>query len=189
MSQDLFIRFNLFNSEAFKRLSMGQFRIYFRLSSKIKYFKARVRKKQKYYEDNPDIIYPMRKIAKDEDVHLSTVQKAISKLVELGFIDIVHRGSAYEGDYNVYNLSDRWRLYGTPSFVNSKVADCRVRGWRAFHAKKKEADNPPAIRDRNLEQKQTITKLMVIRKRSQAVMPDSIQAVSKKAYSQQIPVR
>jgi hypothetical protein len=185
MSQDLFIRFDLFNSKAFKNLSMGQFRIYFRLSSQKKYFKVKVRKKPKYCEDNPDIKYSMRKMAKDEGVHLSTVQKAISKLAEVGFIDIVHRGAAYEGDQNIYHLSDRWRLYGTPSFVNSKAAYSRMRGWRAYHNKNKEEFcNPPPNGDSKMEQKQTKKKLLVIRNKSKVVMPDRIQPVSEKSYSQ-----
>jgi predicted transcriptional regulator len=184
MSENLFIRFELFDSKAFKSLSMGQFRIYFKLASQIKSTKTKVRKRWKYVEDNPNIKYPMRKMAKDEGVHLSTVQKAISKLTEVGFIDIVHRGAAYEGDQNIYHLSDRWKLYGTPSFVNSKAAYSRMRGWRAYHMRnKKEACNPPPNGDSKMEQKQTKKKLLVIRNKSKVVMPDRIQPVSEKSYS------
>jgi DNA-binding transcriptional MocR family regulator len=138
-----------------------------------------VRKKQKYYEDNPDIRYAMRKMAKDEGINLSTVQKAISKLTEVGFIDIVHRGAAYEGDQNIYHLSDRWRLYGTPSFIISKPAYSRMRGWRAYHMKnRKESGNLLVNVDSKMEQKQTRKKLLVIRNKLKSVMPKSTQAVS-----------
>ncbi len=44
------------------------------------------------------------------------------KLVEVGFLEVVHQGGWYqkherEKDYSVYKFSERWRKYGTPEFV------------------------------------------------------------------------
>jgi hypothetical protein len=121
----------------------------------------------------------MRKLAKEEGVHLSTVQKAISKLIEVGLIDIVHRGAAYEGDQNIYQISDRWKLYGTNNFEESKPGYSRMRGWRAYHLKKKKkVCNPPVIENPEMEHIQKKKKLLVIRNKSKTVMPDSLQSVS-----------
>ena len=47
--------------------------------------------------------------------------RALSQLVERGFIDIVHpggglNGGAYQKDKSLYGLSERWRLWGTSGF-------------------------------------------------------------------------
>lgn len=48
--------------------------------------------------------------------------KNLKKLVEVGFLDMVHQGGWYRkhektSDYSVYKFSERWRKYGTPEFV------------------------------------------------------------------------
>jgi len=47
--------------------------------------------------------------------------RALSQLVEFGFVDVVHSGGgltggAYSKDKSLYGLSDRWRAWGTPAF-------------------------------------------------------------------------
>ena len=47
--------------------------------------------------------------------------KNLRKLVEVGFLDVVHQGGWYQKherakDYSVYKYSERWRKYGTPEF-------------------------------------------------------------------------
>lgn len=47
--------------------------------------------------------------------------KNLRKLVEIGFLEVVHQGGWYqkherEKDYSVYKYSERWRKYGTPEF-------------------------------------------------------------------------
>ena len=48
-------------------------------------------------------------------------KKSIDMLVEFGFIDIVRSGGVWK-KCNIYGLSERWRWYGTDSFVPGKKA-------------------------------------------------------------------
>ena len=48
--------------------------------------------------------------------------KNLNKLIEVGFLDLVHQGGWYRkhertSDYSVYSFSERWHRYGTPEFV------------------------------------------------------------------------
>lgn len=47
--------------------------------------------------------------------------KNLRKLIEIGFLDVVHQGGWYKKhekakDYSVYKFSERWRKYNTPEF-------------------------------------------------------------------------
>ena len=42
--------------------------------------------------------------------------KALRELHQAGFLDVYRAGSALKGDFSVYLLSDRWRLFGQPGF-------------------------------------------------------------------------
>jgi hypothetical protein len=72
------------------------------------------------YSDE-DFIFPYAEAA---FLGIGTTQycKNIKKLIEVGFLDLVHQGGWYqkherEKDYSVYKLSERWRDYGTNEFV------------------------------------------------------------------------
>lgn len=41
---------------------------------------------------------------------------ALHQLVELGFFDVIHKGSVKHKDYSMFSWSDRWTKYDTPSF-------------------------------------------------------------------------
>jgi hypothetical protein len=41
---------------------------------------------------------------------------ALRQLVELGFFDVRHKGSGKHKDFSLFNWSDRWTKYDTPSF-------------------------------------------------------------------------
>ncbi|MGA3279903.1 MAG: hypothetical protein ABSD50_02835 [Smithella sp.] len=85
---------------------------------KWEYQKTR-RKKQVVYLDD-GFIFPYDEAA---FLGIGTTQhwKNIHKLIEVGFLDVIHQGGWYqkhnkEKDYSVYKFSDRWRKYGTPEF-------------------------------------------------------------------------
>jgi len=48
-----------------------------------------------------------------------TFNKAITQLVELGFLDMRRSGACF-GKKNVYAKSERWHKYGTPEFRKGK---------------------------------------------------------------------
>lgn len=47
--------------------------------------------------------------------------RTLRRLVELGFLDPVHRGGAYGRDPSTYRVSSRWEDYGTPQFREVKL--------------------------------------------------------------------
>lgn len=44
-------------------------------------------------------------------------RNSLKELHRTGFIDIRRPGSALRGDYTIFSLSDRWKMYGTDDFV------------------------------------------------------------------------
>jgi hypothetical protein len=46
----------------------------------------------------------------------STFLVTIKRLVEVGFIDVAYIGGKHKHDFSRYDISDRWRDYGTPAF-------------------------------------------------------------------------
>ena len=48
----------------------------------------------------------------------ATITYSLDQLIELGFIDIMHHGQAYKrDDCSIYAISERWKNYGTPKFL------------------------------------------------------------------------
>ncbi|MGY8817621.1 MAG: hypothetical protein ACKVHB_07630, partial [Pseudomonadales bacterium] len=58
--------------------------------------------------------------------------RALTALIEYGFIDINHHGGGMFNDMTTYHNSDRWRNYGTPDFKEkSRKKDTRGLGFTA----------------------------------------------------------
>lgn len=60
----------------------------------------------------------------------STMARAITQLVEYGFIDIAHQGVASSKDFSRYAISERWKDYGTEKFIEqTRQKDTRKLGF------------------------------------------------------------
>lgn len=46
--------------------------------------------------------------------------RAIDQLIEVGFLDISHSGFGLHRDATLYSLSQRWKFYKTPDFVQAQ---------------------------------------------------------------------
>ena len=111
---------DIFYSHAFTELSASGIRVLMRCLQKRKWSKVKIRGKKQIVYNNDGFIFPY---AEADFLHIKTTQfwKNIKKLVEVGFIEIIHQGGWYqknekEKDYSVYRLSDRWKKYGTQEF-------------------------------------------------------------------------
>jgi len=64
--------------------------------------------------------------AKRKGIPHSTFNRALTQLIELGFIDVVSIGGMrYEGkSFSYYKLSKRWKDYGTPVFEQRWRGHC-----------------------------------------------------------------
>jgi len=57
--------------------------------------------------------------------------RAIDQLVEKGFLNIAHSGGVIRGDVSLYEVSERWKLYGTKEFQPAtRPKDDRWIGYR-----------------------------------------------------------
>lgn len=62
-------------------------------------------------------------------------ERAITELVANGLIDITHSGGGYDGDKQLFAISDRWRKYGTQDFKKRvREKDTRISTrMKAYH--------------------------------------------------------
>ena len=119
----IWIEADMFYSDAFDCLSASAIKTLMRCLQKRKWDKVKVRgksKKQTVYS-NDGFIFPYTEAAALGIAGDTQHWTNMKKLVEVGFIDLVHQGGWYqkhekEKDYSVYILSDRWRKYNTSEF-------------------------------------------------------------------------
>jgi len=112
------IGFDLLHSKAFGELrnpSALKLLVWFHEKVRIKVNRKR-RGSARYEKKNGGISFTYRE---GEYWGLTPHQfaRAIEDLHRLGFIDILRPGSAREGDWTEYGLSERWRSYGTTVFI------------------------------------------------------------------------
>lgn len=131
--REAWIEPDMFYSEAFKGLSSKAMWVLLRFRQKRTWLKVKGKKKKPVY-NNKGIAFTY-----DEAVYFSISQSQfhtiIKKLVEVGFIDVDHQGGFFGRDVSKYNLSDRWRDFGKPTFkkVEKKrvlQAGLDVRSWQ-----------------------------------------------------------
>ena len=121
IQNEIRIKADIYYSEAFNSLSRSAILTLMRCLQKRKWkFEGKHKNKKMVYLDE-GFIFPYAEAA---FLGIGTTQywKNINKLIEVGFLDIIHQCGWYqkherERDYSVYKLSERWRNYGTNEFV------------------------------------------------------------------------
>lgn len=101
-------------SQAFRCLSAKAVWVLLRFLQKRTWSYADKRRRKRIYNNN-GLVFTYDE-ANYFGIKTSTFCGIIKKLVGVGFIDIEHQGGVYGKDYSRYNLSERWRRYGTPEF-------------------------------------------------------------------------
>lgn len=130
---------DLLDSEALRRISKAGSTIVtlMRCLQKRKWETTKVGGKKKTIFTDDGFIFPYAEAADLQIAGKTQHWKNIMKLVEVGFLDVVHQGGWYRkhervSDYSVYKCSERWRKFGTPEFV--KVEKPKVLPER-FHVR------------------------------------------------------
>jgi hypothetical protein len=130
----------LLKSKAFRKLNGTSKTVYFDflMKCKVKGIKRKQgRKTERVILNNGELEYCYTEALKKEPpIIRSTFMRSLDSLIEKGFIDIEHSGSGTrKGDKSLYTISERWRKYGTPQFVDKKRAkDTRQgRGFQKGH--------------------------------------------------------
>ena len=116
----LFIERDLLKSRAWLDLGGIAPQVYglFRLRVQVRKAKKDRRQKRTPYEmaNNGAIVFPYAEAKRDFCVTSPRFRRALTELVERGFLDVAHAGGGLEGDCTRYGISDRWRAYGKPDF-------------------------------------------------------------------------
>jgi len=110
----------MYYSEAFMGLSASALRTLMRCLQKRKWVKRKENGIKKVVYTNEGFVFPYSEAA---FLNIGTTQfwKNIKTLIERGFLKIIHQGGWYQKnehdrDCSVYQLSERWKLYGTKDF-------------------------------------------------------------------------
>jgi hypothetical protein len=118
IKNQIWLEADMFYSEAFNCLKTSGIKTLMRCLQKRKWETGR---KKKAIYTNEGFIFPYAETKALNICGDTQFCENIKKLIEVGFLDVVHQGGWYqkhekEKDYSVYKLSERWRKYGTPEF-------------------------------------------------------------------------
>jgi hypothetical protein len=116
----------MFYSESFHCLSASAIKTLMRCLQKRKWDKIKVHGKKQIIYTDEGFTFPYAEAVALKIAGVTQYWKNLRKLVEVGFLDVVHRGGWYrkyekQNDYSVYKISERWRKYGTPEFVKVEM--------------------------------------------------------------------
>lgn len=70
--------------------------------------------------NNGEIVFTYEEAWKKYGISGPRFKRAIDKLISKGFIDVAATGAGTFKVVTLYRVSERWRLYGTPDFVQTK---------------------------------------------------------------------
>jgi len=111
LKRDIFIEWEMLDSEVFKKLSGKAKNVLLRFLQKRTWIGKG--KKKKYI--NSGLVFTYTE-ANALGISTSQFHTIIKMLYEVGFIDIDHQGGGLARDYSRYSTSERWQDYGTPNF-------------------------------------------------------------------------
>ena len=149
-SHGVYMESKLFDSKAHKSLTRAEIRIYFEFLLKRRFGKCKRkdRKQEHMIINNGEITFTYAE-AERLGYPRPTFLRAIDKLIDVGLIDITCQGiggmvsgnGKIKGEPTLFAISERWRDYGTDSFVKKKrKKDTRKgRGWAVYHERKRKA--------------------------------------------------
>ena len=130
----IYLEGEFYNSLAFRQLTRKQVGILFTLLERRQFGNQKTVKgksSRRQILNNGKIVFTYDE-AEKLGYSRRTFATAISKLVDVGFIDITHAGNgSIKGDCSLYACSSRWREFGTPDFI-SKTRKKDTRRARAF---------------------------------------------------------
>ena len=148
----------LLKSKAFRVLNGTAKNVFFDflMKCRVKGRKAQPgRKSERDILNNGELEYTYSE-AEKKDISRTSFMRALDELIGKGFIDVAHSGSGgMKGDKSKYSISERWREWGTDSFIKkARPKDTRSgRGWTRYWEKKANMgiknDNPTIIENDN----------------------------------------
>jgi hypothetical protein len=120
-NQNIWVERRLIESKAFLSLSATAIKVLMIFLTKRQYERTGRRGKEQWtIRNNGEIVFAYTEAKKKYGILESSFRAAIDELRVKGFIDIAESGAVLYRSANLYSLSDRWRLYGTPDYVSPK---------------------------------------------------------------------
>ena len=142
----------LLKSEVFRSLSGTGKTVYFdfRMKCRVKSVKNNMRsRKERVILNNGQIEYCYSE-AEKRGIPRTTFMRALTELINRGFIDVEHSGSGgIKGDKSLYGISERWRAYGTEGFIEA-ARPKDTRGGRGFKPGNREWMKTQRLRNLNI---------------------------------------
>jgi len=147
----VFLRKKVIRSKAFQELTKTEIRVFLEFLLKRTFERQgnKPGKNTRYsIRNNGEITFTYAEATKLLNIAPQTFQRAIDKLIKVGFVDITKQGHGgiiehgkITGEATLYAIYDRWEDYGTENFKELvRTKDGRKgRGWSAYHAKKNRA--------------------------------------------------
>jgi hypothetical protein len=121
----IYLEAERYHSLAFKQLSRKQVGILFAFMERRQFGsqkKVRGKSSRRQITNNGEIVFTYKE-AREAGFSDSTFAAALTRLVEVGFIDISYHGNGnVNGDWSRYACSERWRNYGKPEFISKTRA-------------------------------------------------------------------
>jgi hypothetical protein len=141
--RNVYVEWQILESEAFKSLSAMTIRVLLRFLQKRKWSRIKVNRKPKIIYENGDLVFTYNE-AEALGISRSQFHSIVKKLCEVGFIDIEHQGGGVARDYSRYSLSTRWEKYGTDDFKPVEKRRVLQAGLdvRSYIAKQKKVREP-----------------------------------------------
>lgn len=86
--------------------------------------------------NNGKIVFPYRD-GEEYGITPDQFRRGLDQLIDKGFIDVSHQGGGLLGDVSKYAICERWRKYGTDSFLNRpRQRRCPQVGYQKKHKPK-----------------------------------------------------
>ena len=117
----IYLESEVLASAAFAELNLNGIRVLLRFYQKRHFSSKKGRNGRRSREilNNGQIVFPYTE-AEEMGIHKSSYTRAIDTVLALGFIDIAHSGEGLYRSATLYAVSDRWRKWGTPDFVEAR---------------------------------------------------------------------
>jgi hypothetical protein len=80
------------------------------------------------------------RIAEYRGMRPDQFSRALRELFQYGFIDLPHHGRGVKGDYTKFSFSDRWKMYGSDSWVEIPFPDNDKVGFRSEEYKRRQRE-------------------------------------------------
>ncbi len=129
MSDGMFVPRKMHRNPAFQKLTANSILVLLEFLYRRQFVKVG-RRDRWLIKNNGEIIFTYAEAWNKFKMCRSTFCRSISQLVELGFIDIAHRGGGMMNDCSKYGISERWQDYGKEEFIKkSRKKDNRKLGF------------------------------------------------------------